>query len=280
MLTVIDIGGGKYSAQFGKSDFAESLNELNSSYLNPYVLVITDEAMYALDKTNALTVVDSYLINSHLSRNAELNYDEPDVTFETIALVNNIEVVISENNAYNETINYISPRTFIEGYLQVPFVPNGSTAAYPEGYCWASALASIIKYRTSTSKTAVQILDELLSQGIKGYDYQIKPILENYVGGSVTLKSGTGKMSCTAINQCISAGKPIYTDWQCSSASSAHAMVVRGCSLNTALSGPNGEYGVASLMDPNKSSYQIISLSPEAVYKIDTNNYTWYSSVY
>lgn len=63
MLTMIDMKNGRYSIQFGKSAFAESLNELNTSRANPSILVISHEGMFALNQTNDLIVVDSYYAN-------------------------------------------------------------------------------------------------------------------------------------------------------------------------------------------------------------------------
>ena len=60
MLTMIDMGNDKYSVQFGKSNFAESLNEISNNSLNPNILVITDDAMYSLDQSNNFVIVDSY----------------------------------------------------------------------------------------------------------------------------------------------------------------------------------------------------------------------------
>ena len=189
-------------------------------------------------------------------------------------------MVIGNDTVYTETVNSQSLRLISSGSINVPFVANGTTAAYPDGYCWASSLASIIKYRTTTTKLAVQIRNELLSKGYVCYDYVAKQIMQNYIGGTITLSSGTGNMPISAIQQCIDSSKPIYTDWQNSTGNGAHAMVVRGYYLNPSLIGPGYNYGTATVMDPNQPSYQSVSLIPGVTYKIGTGNYEWYSSVY
>ncbi|MDE7399790.1 MAG: hypothetical protein K2N06_09720 [Oscillospiraceae bacterium] len=144
MLTVIDKEDGTYSCQFGKSEFANSLNELNTSQNNPSILVMTEKAMFALDCNDNLTVVETYTVSSEQKLRSTV-VNTPSVTFETASTINHFKVVVEDGTAYNEVVNCVSPRAARRNSLSVPIVANGSNTLYPSGYCWASALASIIK---------------------------------------------------------------------------------------------------------------------------------------
>lgn len=80
MLTVIDLGNNKFSGQFGKSFFANSINKLTSDFNNPYIFVITNNAMYALDNKNNFTSVDFYYYAYDQDENAE-EIHNPNLTF-------------------------------------------------------------------------------------------------------------------------------------------------------------------------------------------------------
>lgn len=280
MLTMVDLDNGSYSVQFGKCKFAEGLNALVSNCDNPQILVICEDGMFALDQEDNFTLVDSYITESGLSRSRSLECKQPDLTFETASLTCNTSVLINQETVYDESINFVSPRLMWMAKVDVPFVANGSTDRYPGGYCWASSITSVIKYHGNT-KTISRILNEVLATSIDGYDYEIKDLLNKYVDHTVMMLSGTGAMSMNEITKVINSGKPIYTDWQSFNESGAHAMVVRGVCIHDELVGPGfREYGTASIMDPNESTYQQCSLIPGQKYVKGTHSFSWYSSVY
>jgi len=277
MLTMVDPGDGYYSIQLGKSRFADSLNMIHNTINDPVSLVITDNAMYTIDKNDNLTVVDEFCVSSDSSNKS---YMQPEISYNDVIDINENIVPISgqayidfsKKNSANPT------KTIIQNGLSVPFVANGTNSSYPGGYCWASSAASVIKYRTTTSSSATQIRNQLLSGGYAGYDYQIQTIFQSYIGGTITLLSGNGFMFYNTLKPIIDSGKPIYTDWQNFTDGGAHAMVVRGYYYDTAIYGPCTER--ATLMDPNYSTYQSIGLYPSFRYSIGTGDYQWYSSVY
>ncbi len=277
MLTMVDPGDGYYSIQLGKSKFADSLNKIHNTINDPVSLVITDEAMYTIDKNDTLTVVDEFLSSSNLSNKS---YIQPQISYDDVTDINE-NIVFINSQAYIDFSNknpVNSTRTIIQNGLNVPFVSNGTNNSYPLGYCWASSAASVIKYRTTTSSSATQIRDQLLLGGYAGYDTEVQTIFQSYIGGTITLLSGNGFMFYNTLKPIIDDGKPIYTDWQSFTSGEAHAMVVRGYYNDTAISGPLTER--ATLMDPNHSTYQSIGLYPTFKYSIGTGDFQWYSSVY
>lgn len=283
MLTLVDLGEDTYSAQFGKCKFAAGLNQLdNNNYEQTYILVISESGMFALDQENNFTLVDSYVEKSELSRNGSLDCEQPDVTFDCASLTNSVPVLINDCTVYDDTVDLTSSRLFWRASVDVPFVPNGTNTQFPNGYCWASAITSVIKYRLSSSpKSTATILAEVLSSGIDGSYWNVKTLLESYVGSPVMMYSATGAMTQYEIEAIIRSGRPIYTDWQSFSTSTGHAMVVRGVLVHDELIGPGyREYGTASIMDPNESTYQQCSLIPEVKYARGIHTFTWYSSVF
>lgn len=282
MLTLVDLGDGTYSAQFGKCKFAAGLNQLNDNYGKTYILVISEEGMFALDQENNFTLVDSYVIKSELSRNGSSDCEQPNVTFDCASLTNSVPVLINNRTLYDDTVNLIGSRLIWEARIDVPFVANGSNDQYPGGYCWASAITSVIKYRVNNSLIYTNmILAAVLSTGIDGYDYQIKALLEDKLNTTATLYSGTGAMSKAEIANVLSSGRPIYTDWQSFNESGAHSMVVRGVFVHDELIGADYlGYGAVSIMDPNESTYQSCSLIPGQKYVKGIHSFSWYSSVF
>ena len=277
MLTMVDSGDGYYSIRLGKSKFADSLNEIHNTINSPVSLVITDDAMYTIDKNDSLTVVDEFSCSSSVTNKS---YIKPQVSYNDVIDIN--ENIVSINSQiyidFSDKNPASSTKTLVQYGLNVPFVANGSNSSYPYGYCWASSAASVIKYRTTTSLTATQIRNQLLLGGYGGYDYEIQTIFQSYIGGTITLLSGNGFMYYTTLKPIIDNGKPIYTGWQNFTDGKAHAMVVRGYYYDTAIYGPLTER--ATVMDPNYSTYQSIGLYPSFRYSIGTGDYEWYSSVY
>lgn len=283
MLTMVDPGDGYYSIQLGKSRLADSLNKIENTINNPVSLVITNEAMYTIDNNNTLTVVDEFLSTSNLSSKSnvqpKITYNEVvDINENIVPIANQVYIDFSNKNSINSANSATSATTIIQKNLNVPFVANGTNSSYPGGYCWASSAASVIKYRTTTSSSATQIRNQLLSGGYAGYDYQIQTIFQSYIGGTITLRSGNGFMPYDTLKPIIDSGKPIYTDWQNFTDAQAHAMVVRGYYYDTDIIGPATER--ATVMDPNYSTYQSIGLYPSFRYSIGTGDFQWYSSVY
>lgn len=278
-ITLVSLGNDEYSAQFGKCKFAMGLDRLNRDCDKTYILIISEEGMFAVDQDNNFTLVDSYADDTALFRCDLSDCEQPDVTFEYASLTNSVPVIINNQTVYDDSLNLKSSRLTWLASVDVPFVPNGSNSDYPGGYCWASSITSVIKYRLdSSTKSVTTILNEILAKKVQGNDQNVKNILSSYVGSPVTL-SVTGAMTQWEIATAVRAGRPIYTNWQ--REGGAHAMVVRGSFMHDELVGPGyREYGTASIMDPNESTYQSCSLIPEVKYVKGTRTYTWYSSIY
>lgn len=272
LLTVINLGNGKYSAQFGKCDFADSLNDIETSYDNPCLLVITTEGMYALNNKDEFVELDSYSYGQQESV-LRITTTLPDITFEQAAATNEKVVVVSRNTVFDESINILSSYSVVlNKTLNVPYCANGKNDTYPNGYCWVSSISSIVSFRKPTMKSVEEIkqdfLDEFQKDKPKYSREFVKSILEREI--SSTFKDCSGYPS---IYGTLNQSKPIYSYWNNNDDTSAHAMVVRGYNYNEALS-----LETISLMDPNRINYQTVTLG--SGYKIGTKTMYWRSSVY
>ena len=281
MLTMIDFGDERYSVQFGKSNFANSLNDIKTKQNEPAILVITNDFMYALDVNDNFTMLEEFLIMSDLglstASNQARNIITPNITFSEARFVCDVNILISDDTKYDETIDNSPLRTTEEAYLNVDFVANGTNASFPNGYCWASSLGSIIKYRINTTYTATQWRDILLnnaaSKNWTGTVENAKDIMETYINGaSVTLTNSTLTFATT--KAIINNDKPIYSSWRNTTDTSGHAMVIRGY-LYT---GTPASVTRISLMDPNKSSYQAVD--PTGSYVVGSLVLYWKRTVY
>lgn len=289
MLTVIDLGKGKYSAQFGKSDFAYKFNEIMTSADNPCILVIANEGMFALSRDNVFLKVDTYSYGeeTEVLRSNELK--TPEVTFEQASRINDTEVVISDETAYEERVNIVESRFVANKNLTVPIVKNVAPDGFPRGICWAAAAASVIKYRRGTqlSLTATQLRDQIFNanknEETPSDDTNMRKIFTLYLG-STTYKKG--EIVPYEILNILNNDKPIYSSWIYRTEGNiayGHALVIRGIYQDTELSGPflPGEdpgIGKMSLMDCNYSTYQTVACGGK--YKQGTYTYSWYSSIY
>jgi len=269
IMTLIDYGDDVYSAQFGKSGFADSLNEIKTSVNEPVVLIIAQEGMYALDASNNFILLDAFIVGkSNLSQGYNLSV--PNITFNQVISYNNVEIAISEETKFDETIQYPTLRNVEENYIGVPFVGN-----LPNGVCWASSVASLIRARIYLPITATQLRDLILSNSSNtGTDNNIKAIIDSYVGGSSTIS--TTRPTFSIVKTQIDNGKPIYSHWKTlpSLPYVGHAMVVRGYYSFT---GPTSIIRI-SLMDPNKTSYQTVD--PGGSYIVGPHILTWQTAVY
>lgn len=280
VLTMADFGDGQYSAQFGKSDFAFSLNDINSEQNKPAVLVITNEAMYALDSSDTLAIIDEfyYWQDESVSNSSKQmrNITEPKIAFEDIRSACDVEVFVGNETVYNVTIqNSLLRNVTVENYLSVPFVSNGTNSRFPEGYCWASSVASLIYYRYNSYVpiSATELRDSILSNSSNtGTDSNIKSIIDNHL--SVSSTNSSTRPSFSTIKTQIDSGKPIYSHWKPSSGT-GHAMVVRG---HYKYDAPGVSVEQISLMDPNKTSYQYAY--PSGSYVVGTKSMYWQTAVY
>lgn len=289
MLTVIDLGEGKYSAQFGKSDFADRFNKLTTSLDNPCILVITNGGMFAINKENEIFNIDNYSYGKEAVILKSNEHEVPDITFEQASKVNDTKVIISAETAYETKSNIIEPRVVINKNLAVPIVKNIAPSGFPRGICWAAATASVIKYRKGTqiSLSATELRDQIFNTlkdaDIPSDEDNIKSIFRLYIGETSYKK---GEMSPYEIQKTLNSNKPIYTSWIYKTEGNiayGHALVVRGIYQDTDLAGPflpgeNPNIGIISLMDCNYSNYQTVSCS--GTYNQGVHTYKWYSSIY
>lgn len=272
MLTVYSVDGNTLSAQFGKSIFANELNKLKATD-NDYIVMTTDDEILAVDANSTITILENF-------GDDEIN------NFNFNEYINSSTEIVSVNSIYDyrtSNISLYASSSIKEKYLNIPIVPNNNTTAFPNGICWASSAASIIKWVGTMQTSAVNIRDQLVSAAgnppkYVGYDYQIVELLQKYTKKSYLLVSHVNSndkwMSLDDIKDAIDTSHPIYTDWQ--TTLGAHAMVIRGYYYNSSVPGTDGKR--VSLMDPNKTSYQSIKYGD--TYLIGGKLYHLYSSIY
>ena len=285
MLTVIDHENDIYSAQFGKSLMSDTLNSLSTDYDNPIALVITNEAMYAIDKNNNFTTVDKYWAydskENKESKFSSTNY-KVNVLYSDVKFDNGKVVEISENKLIKEKKYTNSYTNYLKGTkdlppnyaLMTPFVGNYPTDEYPGGVCWACAAASIVKYRlgTSINKTADEICGEIVDAGYTVttdvLTDNMKTAMQGYLGSSMTK---TGVMSFSSLRSQIYGNKPIFTNWPRSGG--GHCLVLRSYVV--------GSTGINSIgfMDCNHTTYYT-AMTYGTSFTNGTYNYTWQDSAY
>lgn len=277
LLKVIDHGANNYSFQFGKSDFANLLNNVISSEDSPVVFVITDEAMYSLDENDEFDLMETFIpynTNPSSKRSAVSLANEPiDLNFSEVIFDNETLVEISDDSTYSDTITSSSNARSApsNNALSVPFVGNGTTTDYPSGICWASAAASVIKYRANPSDSATVIRDNIVA---KGYDATHPNItkkmaaeIKDYVGSS-TYKT---TVSFSTVKSKIDAGVPLYTRWGISTGG-GHALVMRSYEVDS-----SGNESVG-FMDPNYNYYTAMTFGTS--FSNGTKIYTWTNTIY
>jgi len=279
ILKIVDHGYGEYSAQFGKSELSESLNTISNNETSPIALVISNEAMYALSENNTLDLMetfDLYNINAMTETFtlSSFNYIKPNIEFSEINFTNGEVIEVLYNTIYDATITYspnIARNAASNKALNVPFVNNGTTEEYSNGICWASAAASVIKYRANPSDSAITIRDNIVN---KGYDASHPNItkkmaaeIKAYVGSS----QYTTTLSFTTVKSKINNDIPLYTRWGISGGG-GHALVMRSYVVDS-----NGNESVG-FMDPNYSYYTAMTFGSS--FSNGTKIYTWTNTIY
>lgn len=283
MLTMVDVGDGTYSITFGKSDVAQKINQVRNNFNDASALLITNEAMFTLDNKSELVTVDTFYSSSNSSEkvidDVKIKYNQIESSYDSrVCITSDLLAKYEEKESTCSTYSTCLTQAVSEKDLSVPIVPNGTNAAYPGGYCWASAVTSIIKYRKYLPMTAIQFRDSLVNNNqYTGSTLDIYNIMKSYLGNPVTV-SLDGMLLYSTIKSCIDNYKPICSVWLTSDMKKGHAMVVCGYYYDSSLAGPSTER--ATIMDPNKTTYQSISLFPTFTYRIGNDNFKWYNSVY
>lgn len=177
-------------------------------------------------------------------------------------------VEISNRTAQNLTIDRDLPSAVA---LYVPIVGNYTNNNYPGGVCWASAAASLIKYRLNTSSSAEAIRDAIVAYGYSASTSQItdnmKSAMEGYL--SITMTKTT-TLSFSSVQSILYSDKPIWSLWTRSGG--GHCLVIRNYSIN---SSGTKYFG---FMDCNKTYYTVMVYGTS--FTNGTNVYTWQTSVY
>lgn len=266
MLKVIENGDNDYSAQIERCGIEDYLNITNNTKEDPIAFVITNEYLFSLDSNDNFARVETFWASYDVSdANAE---GVPGMSFSDVVFDNGVVVEISESTARNLTLDRDAPSAVA---LYVPIVSNYTTQTYPNGVCWASAAASLIKYRLNTSSTAENIRDAIVSVGYGAGTSQItdnmKGAMEGYL--SITMTKTT-TLSFSSVKSILNSNKPIWSLWTRSGG--GHCLVIRNYSVN---SSGTKYFG---FMDCNLSNYTVMVYGTS--FTNGTYTYTWASSVY
>ena len=207
---------------------------------------------------------------------SSFNNTKPNIEFSDINFTNGEVIEVLDNTIYDATITYsshIARDAASNKALDVPFVDNGTTQKYPNGICWASAAASLIKYRlgSATTKSAITIRDEIVAEGYSPLNTELstnmKTAIENYISGTIT---NTSTLSFSKIKTQIDNNKPIWSHWP--RKGGGHSLVIRSYVVDS-----NGTQSIG-FMDCNKKYYTAMTYGTS--FSNGTYVYTWEYSVY
>jgi hypothetical protein len=266
MLKIVDNGNNDYSVQIERTDIEAYLNSLSNTSDDPLVLVISDEYLYFLDSRNNYTQVEVFWACYEEVDSCE---DElPNLAYSDITFNDGVVVEISERTSSSLSNARDLPSAVS---LYVPFVSNYSNSDYPAGVCWASAAASLIKYRLSTSSSADSIRDAIVAYGYNIASNHVtdsmKSAMEGYL--SITMTKTT-TLSFSSVQSILNSDKPIWSLWTRSGG--GHCLVIRNYSIN---SSGTKYFG---FMDCNKTYYTVMVYGHS--FTNGTYVYTWQTSVY
>lgn len=273
---------GEISVNLVKGRFADALNKLDSSEDCPQALIISKDAMYAIDRNNTLKFLYSFVDGKFVGEKEQVR-----VSFEEIEKEKKYNsklkslAILDEKKLLENNIKSISSYS-----LNIPIVPNDSPSSYPGGVCWASSCSSIILYSMTLGMTPIQLRDYLVSvcPAGTGNISSVNNILTNY-GFNTTTDTSDAPLSYSNIQTLINAGHPIYTHWvyfENNLPKKAHAMVLRGYYYNTSL--PLSTRSV-TIMDPNETNYiskyyNQNSMPHSISFAVGTKVYYWCCSIY
>lgn len=285
-LFTVTYQNGIYSYQFGKDDMAKALNSINTSYTNAVEIIVSNDAFYGITD-NEIVVLSTRPEAIETDVNSEKKYLSTLNESDLFAIETSPNVVtISSSTTYSDTAQTASmTRSYIGKKRIVPIVDNWTytdSAGTLHGTCWASCTGSIIDYynngTSSSNSGGASMRDAVLSDRYNdasvysGGISTAKTYIENYVSGASMTKAGSSLSWSQVKSAILSNNAPCYTRWVNSSSATGHAMVLCGYRYLDTDPTNSSYYGIY-LMDPNKTSLQLISYG--STYTINSNTYSW-----
>lgn len=263
---------GNYHTQSGYGYLAKPLNDLKLELNNPVQIVASDDAIYAVDTKNNVTILfEEVWGNPENIEEQVKNLSQP-----VSSLSNKLDVV-NVTEIRGESINMISSLSEIEERatskkLSVAFLNN--RLVDNKGVCWAATAASCIDfYEDGKANTthAQSLMDELIQDrkdNTGSTDTGISDVvdyIESYCPNLTA--STTTKLAFTKAKSYIDKKYPLYTRWLRVSDDAGHAIVL--CGYKT------GSKDEMYLMDSNYTDeYQVCTFG-ENYQTPGTSKFRW-----
>ncbi|GEM_PF-2439994 len=278
LITSFESEDGSISFQFGKTRLARAINGIQSEF-GPASLVIGQDAYYVTYDGN-----EGFLLMEFDDYN-ERTYERISLDRENVIASFNDTVEVGASDSCIARITETGhDRSISELYLNVPFVANLN---YNGGVCWASSLASIIKYwGYFDDYTPRQLRNYLIVNASSYTNHTIgsmlcaKDILASVISNHTFNAYGNGWSSYFDIMNCIDYDMPVYSHWKAYdqyNTSYGHVMVIRGYYYNTSIPDSVPASKRISVMDPNETSY--VSIYYNSGYNIGALTFSLYGTV-
>lgn len=240
---------GKYDVQSGYVYLAKPLNQMDLSSDNPVRLVASEDAIYAVDTKNEVTVLYEEILadKERMQEQVKVLLESPNWLKESETV--NLTKIVAESFNLKDSISQIEERASSKK-LSVAKLKNRSVGG--RGVCWAATAASCIDYYedgVADTSYAEQLMDDLIEDrqnnnngSTESGTIEVKEYIKQYCPDLSV--SSTNKISYDETKSYINAHHPMYTSWSNTSNDAGHAIVLCGYRMD---SGKQQMY----LMDPN-----------------------------
>jgi hypothetical protein len=256
LYAVVVDDDGSYHIQSGYDYLARPLNQLELSAENPIRVIASQDAIYAVDSYNTVTILfeevlgDPTQIKEQVQNLSQSRYKTLDGEVVEIT-----DIAVDSMNL-TEPLSQLEERATAKK-LSVAKLKNRSVGG--RGVCWAATTASCIDYykdgKTNTSY-AETLMDELIEDRKNNNNGstaagipEVRDYIESYCPDLTT--SSTTKLTYDKVKPYINSNQPLYTSWSRVSDDAGHAIVLCGYRMS---GGTEQMY----LMDSNYTdNYQI-----------------------
>ena len=242
-LIINDIEG-ELSFILLRDEVTESINNLESTKEAPAEIIVSDYAVYAVTDDSVAVLGEDF----YSDENTVLNEIDT-LQSEAASYTEDVILSICSQNVYDVELDTISTVSVVgRSCDNFPIVANKSVNG--SGTCWASCTAAIIEYinngSSSTSSSAAEIRDEILTSQTSGNINDAKSYIKSYTGESLSKK--TTYLSWSALKkQILSKDNPCYMRLKNTATSKYHATVLVGYDYNNS---DDSDYRMY-IMDPN-----------------------------
>lgn len=253
-------------------------------YVSDILELIEDtEEFVIIGGDNTLTLISGENVIALSGENEELTDVVCEKLYNSCEHYNDFKLVDINTNICPKS--YIPPNTY--HHTDAPVVANATNPYNNKGLCWLACMASISNHIQGTTYSTISLFNTLWNH--YGRSYSDIPVgsttwmnrCASFIG--VSMSRTTSGVSADAVDSSIVNGKPveIFISGHHGSDALSHAVLIVGLVSM-------GGYGFYYLMDPNKTSYVLVSVSsdtwadgsdfyyvPSSGYVYDSWNETW-----